>query len=657
VVYTFMLKLSTFLCLFLWLSPDANIHAQSSIDITQDDLIYLNGKADELGLFDESELFFPPSNRFPKQKPKSFFRASYNQVYLPQEILIPLNGLYRMDSLWIYDGAGKDRVEVLIGNPKKWVQAMDFTTDTYNQWRSFSSKNLGEFILLRIHSSQAQIGEIRIFGKKIAKGRRQIIKLDDAAIHVTKSVAQIFGVNAFVDDPLETVTPIASSIREYHNWDWDEGNSSTDYKPTPSKKFAWSPSYVPSWDFDAYYRKAKERGLSVFPCLQGTAFPYRGERDFNEKPKHQNLLAQQPKAYLDHSAYVFQFAARYGAAKVDPAYLLLRSDQKVVSGLNLIAGLELWNEPDKWWKGREGYFHPFEFAALLSAGYDGHEGAIGKQFGLKNADPNLPLIMGGLAETNLDYLLGMKHWSDYNRKGDFPAQVLNFHHYSNNAGGQEGNSTGAVSPERDNLKQRIEQLVDFRNVNFPAQQVWLTEFGYDSNPKSSQGVPAIGNFSPEEVQAIWLLRAYLALAASGIDRAHLFMLRDVNAPNPNKYNSSGLTAEKWNKHAPKPAYFAIKSFLDLLGDYHFAKELRSNREGVYIYEFEHKGDRSRIWAVWLGTESAQVIFANKIEIPSTAVEVYELDENFGLKKTSRLCPDKSIKLKITEKPLFLKWMP
>jgi hypothetical protein len=39
------------------------------------------------------------------------------------------------------------------------------------------------------------------------------------------------------------------------------------------------------------------------------------------------------------------------------------------------------------------------------------------------------------------------------------------------------------------------------------------------------------------------------------------------------------------------------------------------------------------------------------------VEVYELDENFCLKKTSRLCPDKRIKLKITEKPLFLKWMP
>lgn len=652
-----MLKFLTFLCLFLWLSPDANIKAQSSIDINKDDLIYLNGKADQLGLFDESELFSPASGRFPLQEPKSFFRASYNEIYLPQEILIPLNGLYRMDSLWIYDGAGKDRVEVLMGNPKKWVHAIDFTTNIYNQWRSFSSENQGEFILLRIYSSQAQIGEMRIFGQKIGAGRRKIRELDEAVMHSAKSLSQIFGINAFVDDPLEKVAPIASSIREYHNWDWDEGNSSADYNPLPQKKFAWSPSYVSSWDFDAYYRKAKDRGLSVFPCLQGTAYPYRGDRDFNEKPNYQNLPSKQPEAYSDHSSYVFQFAARYGSTKIASEYLKLRSDQKAVSGLNLIAGLELWNEPDKWWRGSEGYFHPFEFAAFLSAGYDGHEGAMGKEFGIKNADPNLPLIMGGLAETNLDYLLGMKHWSDYNRQSVFPAQVLNFHHYSNNAGGQDGNSSGAVSPERDNLKQGIERLVDFRNTHFPAQEVWLTEFGYDSNPKSSQGVPAIGNFSPEEVQAIWLLRAYLALAASGIDRAHLFMLRDVNAPNPNKYNSSGLTAEKWNKHAPKPAYFAIKSFLVLLGEYHFATELRSEKEGVYIYEFEHKVDKSRIWAIWLGTESAKQLFAKTISIPATSVEVYKLDETFILRKSFKLCPDKSIKLKITEKPLFLKWTP
>jgi len=644
-------------CIFLLalfvIVPTAFLKAQTkALNIEAEQLIVLNGEANAEALIDEVELFINGS--FPKTTPQHFFRASYNDIYLPQEILIPLGALYQLDSVWLYDGAGKDRFQILIGNPKSWQEAADLQTDRYNQWRSFSLQGEGEYLLLRFYSSQAQIGELRFFGSERGAGQTQKY-FEAKLIHLPKTLRQIFGVNAFVDDPLTIISPVASSIREYHNWDWDEANGDLNYMALQRKEFAWSPSYVAVWDFDKYYRDAKEMGISVFPCLQGTAIPYRGEEDFNVKPIYREYEAYKPQAYQDYAEYVFQFAARYGNTSVDASLLVLRADQKRLSGLNLISGVEVWNEPDKWWQGRKGYFHPFEYAAFLSAAYDGHEGRMGPKVGLKKADPKLPMIMGGLAETNLDYLLALKHWSDYNRKGEFPAQVLNFHHYSNNAGGQNGNATAALSPERDSLKEKLEKLVLFRDRNFPPQEVWLSEFGYDSNPKSSQGAPAIGPWNANEVQAIWLLRTYLAIAASGLDRAHLYMLRDVNAPNPNKYNSSGLRAEKWNKHAPKPSYAAVKSLLELLGDYYFIRSIPQEEKDVYLYEFESKKEGKHVYALWLGTESAKQIFNYSVSIPAQSVKLWELKEDFQWKETTKVLNNKLLPVKISEKPIFLEW--
>lgn len=616
------------------------------LEIFDKDLVFLNGERKE-GLFDEAELF---KNQTQLSKPSRFFSASYNEIYLPQEILIPLNGLYQVDSLVFYDGAGKDSVSVFIGNPKNWQLGLQTSTNLYNQWRSFKLSQQGEFILLKINSSQAQIGEMRFYGQ-LLQNRKAKYKLK-ASPQARRTFSEIFGINAFNDDPLEIVKPVASSIREYHNWDWDEGNGAIDYQAT-AKAFAWNPSYVSNWNFDAYYAKAKQLGLKVYPCLQGSAFPYRGNEDFNVKPLKEPYKAKDPRRYTDHSQYVFQMAARYGSRELDANRLLLKADNKSLSGLNLIAGIEVWNEPDKWWKGREGYFHPFEFAALLSADYDGHEGMLGKNAGIKNADPNLPLIMGGLAETNLDYLLGMKYWSQYNRRANFPAEVLNFHHYSNNAGGQNGNASRAASPERDSLRKRIERLVDFRDRHFPDKELWLSEFGYDSNPNSPQGVKPLGAYSAEEMQAIWLVRTYLAISASGLDRAHLYMLRDVNAANPNKYNSSGLRREKWSKHAPKPAYQAIASILDLLGDYYFIKQVQQQDESVYIYEFQSRLDGARIWALWLGTESAKQLFnfplgrANNYEIVQ-----FKSDFTLEIKRGEKT---EDLKVSLSEKPFFIRW--
>jgi len=82
---------------------------------------------------------------------------------------------------------------------------------------------------------------------------------------------------------------------------------------------------------------------------------------------------------------------------------------------------------------------------------------VGK--GMKNADPLIKMVMAGLASLNLEYVRCMKLWSDFNRNG-FPADVLNFHHYSEN--GSRG-----ISPEEDGLKEKLKQLVAYRDKYLP----------------------------------------------------------------------------------------------------------------------------------------------------------------------------------------------
>ena len=60
--------------------------------------------------------------------------------------------------------------------------------------------------------------------------------------------------------------------------------------------------------------------------------------------------------------------------------------------------------------------------------------------------------------------------------------------------------------------------------------MWWTEFGYDTYDKSILRAPALGKNSSFIVQGQWLVRAFLAALAAGIDRATLFEL-EIARPN------------------------------------------------------------------------------------------------------------------------------
>ena len=353
---------------------------------------------------------------------------------------------------------------------------------------------------------------------------------------------------------------------------------------------------------------------------------------------------------------MFQYAARYGSTAVPDANLKLAVGQPRRSGLGLLHYFENWNEEDGWWGGREAYFQPEEFAAMCSADYDGDLGRMGKTIGIKNADPSAKLVLGGLAGLNLDYIKTMKAWTDTHRAGSFPGDVINFHHYNNTGGEQQLGQCG-ISPEAGQLREKAAVLVNYCRRYLPGKEVWMTEFGYDTNPKSPQRAPVIANYSQEEVQGQWLVRSYLALAAAGIDRAAMYMLRDVNAADATQFSSSGLTSSKETGWIPKPSWFYLHTLHDQLTGTRFLKEMPSGNAKVKIYRFREAQHGNDILVVWCPTSDGTKVSQYKLTLPgkpSTAVVVTLASGKLHGDLTVRQISAGKMTLDVSERPVIVK---
>lgn len=642
--------LHLFTALFLCSIP---VLGQQKIALHREMFFNFSTKGDVGKWVDEQSLAGDPATGNGGQ-PSTVFSLGWEdrEVYYPAMIVLDLGRLYNLSSLWLFDVNDSDSLFVYTGNPGGWQLKGSLLLNTFNSWRVVTLNTPSRFLMFRLRSPSTRVAEIVLYGSPAGTA-----PAPPAPQPMARPLMRDFmGVNGFVDDPLNKIACVGN-LREYHNWGWDEGNHDTTYTGFPSNQYAWNPSWVsgPGWGFyfDDFYGSLRQNNIAVMPDLQGTAPYITGFNDSLEQHKPlspgENALA--PASYAEHADYTFQFAARYGQKTVSPSLLKLRPDQQPLSGLSLIRYLENWNEPDKWWFGRGGYFRADEFAALCSADYDGHNKTLGSNAGMKNADPSIRMVMGGLASLNLEYIRCMKLWSDYNRQGGFPADVLNFHHYSEN--GSHG-----ISPEEDSLKQKLEAIVSYRNTWLPGKEIWLSEFGYDTHPDSPQAAVAIDTNDIYEVQAQWIMRSYLAAAAAGIDKAFVFMLRDVNAPNPNKYNSSGLTNEIWNGHQPKKSWYYVSAMNRQLADTRFYSIKTSGRADVNVYTFASATADTIVYVVWCPLSENRVISDFQLNIGSVD-DVKLVAPVFGSAEgvtTALTVVSGKVSLRVTERPVFIRTM-
>ena len=624
---------------------------QTKINLNSNMLYNFSTKGEAGLLVDEQVIANDPANG-QAGTPTTVFSPGFMNadIYYPAMIVLDLGKSYNLTSLWLFDANDIDSIFIYTGDPSSWVKKAGLFLDAYNTWREVPIQTTTRFLMFSFPSPSTRVAEIVLYGQAIGEAVPPPLPVQ----HPKPFIDQLMGVNGFIDDPIDKLNCVGN-VREYHYWGWDEGNLDTTYPGFPNNQYAWNPSWVsgPGWGFyfDDFYQQLKNNSLIVSPDLQGSA-PYITEFDDSRtqyKPIGQDENSLDPLSYIEHSDYLFQFAARYGQTPVTPSLLKLRPDQELISGSGLVRYLENWNEPDKWWFTRKGYFTPDEFSTMCSADYDGHENSMGTGKGMKVADPLLKMVMGGLASLNLEYLRCMKLWCEFNRQTGFPADVLNFHHYSENG-------THGISPEDDSLKQKLKTIVDFRDNCLPGKEIWLSEFGYDTNPESEQAAVVIDTNDIYEVQGQWILRSFLEAIAAGIDKAFVFMLRDADAANPGKYNSSGLTTEIWNGHQPKKSWFYVSTMKSQLKGLRFENEIVSCQNSVNVYKFLSTYGDTACYAVWCASSSNTIIENFTLDI-GTSCSARLISPQFGMSEGYQSIleiQNNAVTFRVTERPVFIR---
>ncbi|UOQ81383.1 Ig-like domain-containing protein [Hymenobacter sp. 5414T-23] len=380
-----------------------------------------------------------------------------------------------------------------------------------------------------------------------------------------RKLKQQFGVNAFewdLEDPNRpwevdaTRLPAVkkfNGIRHYLDWERLEAKEGS---------YTFSPSYNGGWGYDEMYTRLKAEGVEVLACIKTVptwmlaSWPST-ERDSENVPVRYGNDFGKPSSYIEQAKLAFQFAARYGSNRnVNPSLLSVNSTPRwtgdgvnqVKIGLNLIQYMECDNERDKWWKGAKANQNPAQYAANLSAYYDGHKNTMGPGVGVKNADPNMQVVMAGLAAPDPNYVKGMIEWCKQNRgyKADGSVNlcwdVINYHVYSNNDNcSQTGTSTRGQAPEISGAAIIGQSFMQMARDYAGSMPVWVTETGFDTNQGSPLKAIAIGNRSIVETQADWTLRTSLMYARLGIERNFFYQLYDDNPGNSQQFATMGLT--------------------------------------------------------------------------------------------------------------------
>lgn len=332
-----------------------------------------------------------------------------------------------------------------------------------------------------------------------------------------------------------------------------------------------------AWGMDDFLQKAKAAGKNVLWCNHQTPEWYRntgrtdGNNDFAPIPA--GAKRNDPKSFKDYASYLFQIAARYGVVKhhdsvlqVDPESRWTGDLNERKSGLNLLKYIECWNERKWWVQGTEAYIEPDTLCAMMSACYDGHEGSMGPNVGIKAADPSMIFVMPGLEDFDIATINAMDAWFKANRKDKkWPCDIAQVHHYSNR--GQKERqfppqwvSDGGCPPSEDqNFNTVIQVISFFKALDIP---LWVGEFGYDTKAPSQMRIVGKNGKTDEQAQADALIETIKKYKEYGADAAFIFTIHDdIGAADGGQFETSGIYSSKATGFMPKPAVAALKSYL------------------------------------------------------------------------------------------------
>jgi hypothetical protein len=451
-----------------------------------------------------------------------------------------------------------------------------------------------------------------------------------------------------------------SSVRHYLNWNKLENTEGS---------YTYNPTNNGSWYYDVIYSRCKQDSIMVLadmknlPVWMMNTYPA-SDRDDENVPAPYGANRSSPASYIIQARTAFQFAARYGSntgvnpnlVKVDGRPRWTNDPVNTVKiGLGLIKYIECSNENDRWWKGDKATQTPEEYAANMSAFYDGHKGTLGNNAGVKTADPNMIVVMGGLSTADINYVQRMINWCKTNRgiKADGSINlcfdVINYHLYSNNGSVfTHKNATTGVAPELSGSGKVADDFVNLANGLKNKPEVWVTETGYDINQQSYQHAPPIGNKPALITQADWILRSSLMYARHGIKRLFFYQLFDATPNNPQQYSTSGL-AEGIKL---RPAGDYILQTNKLMGNYAYKGTINADplvdryqtaHNTMYVLTVPDQKGRTANYTLDLGKAATATIYTLK---PGAATTTS--------KKVNTI--NGKLKIQVTETPVFVRSM-
>lgn len=570
------------------------------------------------------------------------WQPSWSAVYGTPCFYIDLGAYYIITDIGLFDTYGSPELTIAQGTPDSFQVIGTKVLNSYKQYSSVHNDIQKPVRYLKFTSSEVQTGlsEVALYGYYAGEltnedlkrtGKKPVSEKQDPLTAGDK-----IGANAFADDPFVSLSALGN-IREYYSWNWSvTWNNQFDFNGT--------------LNHDSYYKTLQEMGIDVIPCIQYTSESLAGNNvDFNSvrngAPVEQGADRCNPLSYELHSSFMYNFAARYGNnSSVSKESLSTADSCESLTGLGYLDTVEAWNEPNKTWGNQEDYMAPEELAALLSADWDGHEGKIANG-GVKTADPNFKLIMGGLWWSNdndiINYLDRMKLWFDYNRSdGVFCSDAINVHIYL-----EKGDT-----PEQGIWLERIALVQDWIQENVPGLELWISEFDVNVTQYEQEGVDNHVNQEYTKKRAEQLLRAYLTGDRYGADRLSMFMIRDTYS---GIYYNSGLTTGKgeWDK---KLSWYYISCASEVLKHADFVRKIETDR--VYIYEYKDRQSSEIIYAVWSPTTDGRSIEEYQLKTGDfeKAVLIRPADALKEGEKTSLTIQNGSVTVPVSETVSFVK---
>ena len=550
------------------------------------------------------------------------------------EVTVDLGAEHYIECFYIFFENAGDSITLEMGEPFKYDNIVNHTCEAMS-WSQIDVKCKTRYINVKFKNGQAP-SELLAYG--LRTGEYDKVNTEP---HEYRNFDYFLGINGNQADK-NTTLACASYFRDYVNWLWCFERS---VYPNPGTTFATTMSQ----NYDVTYMSMNSSyALSPAPCYMFTAkdFPTETVSDY-----------MNPNTYVMYGEFLYQTALRFGYNENNTKDMIKIMGLQKRFNMNSVAWIEAGNEPNG--EGNDG-FSPYELAVLTSTSYDAHCGTViapsGSGVGVKNANAGVKMAMAGLAGVGTRYIQAMSFWMEHNRAdGELALDAFNVHTYCKKLVTYNGYQVYVgVCPEIGKITEYVEELCEWRDKYYPDKEIWLTEFGWDTNTsyQTENACHPYADFTARELQAMWLVRAYFMFSSVGVDRAAMYMAQDLGdeATSVGKYGTSGVISRSGEY---KDSYYYIYTLKNTMGDMHFAEIIESGDENVWIYRFEN-GKGKSCYALWCPTMDDIRVDGFKLNINGTQATLTEFANEDKDGVSSELAVENGIvTVNVSEKPILV----